>query len=85
MKITKVSVSARHQFNDPYERFANYNVGVVLDADVDVGEDSEAVVKQLRVQADTLVRQHRAQILAGVEIAHRSLIQDSDQGEELPF
>lgn len=67
MKITEVTVSASQSFNHPYESYANFKPGVTIRAEVQEGEDSDGVIKQLQAKAEGLVQDHKVHLLATIE------------------
>jgi rRNA pseudouridine-1189 N-methylase Emg1 (Nep1/Mra1 family) len=68
MKITKIKVNSSATIPHPYERFSNLHAAITLEADVQEGEDPELCAKDLRNLADTMVRQHKAELVEFEEV-----------------
>ena len=62
MKITRISVTARHLFQNRQESYSNFSVGVTLDAELHDGDRVDQAIKQLQIEADCYITNHRTQI-----------------------
>lgn len=67
MKITIIKVSAGRTFNHPHENFSNLRPHVQLVAELTEGEDPTAAVKQLQAQAESLVEDHKQNMLQSLD------------------
>ena len=71
-KITEITVAAATSFNHPFESYSNFKPSVVLKATVGEGEDVSAAVEALQLQADNLVCEEKARILAALKLEHET-------------
>lgn len=69
-KIIEVTVAAGRKFNHPYEDFSNLSPHLSLRAEIQDGEDPEAVIKALQAQAESLVEDHKQNMLASLHQLH---------------
>lgn len=67
MKVTTIKVSAGRTFNHPHESYSNLRPHVQLVAALTEGEDPIAAVKQLQAQAESLVEDHKQNMLQSLE------------------
>jgi hypothetical protein len=63
MKVTQIKVSAGRTFNHPHEDYSNLRPHVELVAELTEGDDPAAAVKQLQAQAESLVEDHKQNLL----------------------
>lgn len=71
MKVQTIKVSAGRTFNHPYESYSNLRPHVQLTATVDDGDDVNACAKALQAQAETLVEDHKQNMLRSLETLRR--------------
>lgn len=67
MKVTHVTASYSHQFNDPDESFANHRFSVSLTAEIQEGEAAGGVLDKLQAHCEEEVQRERTI----VEVGHR--------------
>lgn len=78
MKITQITVSAGRTFNHPYESYANFRPEVTMTATLPDGADADQAVRDLQAKAETLVEQHKRNLLQNVNDLHESAQIDSE-------
>lgn len=66
MQIKQVTVSAGRTFNHPYESYSNFRHHVELIADVLDGESPEESTKALQAKAESMVEDHKQNLLRSV-------------------
>lgn len=76
MKITNIVVSAGRTFNHPYESFSNLRPHVQLRAELADGDDAETCIKQLQAQAESLVEDHKQNMLRSLEILRETELRE---------
>ena len=67
MKITHIEVRAGRVFNHPYESYSNLQPSVVLQANLEEGDDPDEAVRQLQAKAEGLVEDHKRSLLGEIE------------------
>jgi hypothetical protein len=70
MKITEIIVGAGRTFNHPYEQFSNLRPQVTIKAILDDGDDPEEVIKDLQAKAESMVEDHKNNILQSLRELH---------------
>jgi hypothetical protein len=70
MQITEIVVNAGRTFNHPYESYSNLRPSVTLKATIAEGEDPDATTKQLQAKAESLVEDHKRNMLQSLEELH---------------
>lgn len=78
MKVTQISVSAGRTFNHPYEQFSNLRPNVTVSAMLEEGEDFEKAVKELQAKAESLVEDHKNNM---IETLHALRIMTQEEAE----
>lgn len=68
MKIEKITVSAGRTFNHPFESYSNLRPEVHLVASVEDGDDPEKCAKELQAKAESLVEDHKQNMLRSLEM-----------------
>lgn len=69
-KITEVIVNAGRTFNHPHESYSNLRPSVTVKADVLDGEDWQAVAKELQAKAESMIEDHKRNMLNSLEELH---------------
>lgn len=73
MTVTEIVVSAGRTFNHPYESYSNLRPQVTIKASLQDGEDVDAATKQLQAKAESLVEDHKRNLLNQItELYHLS-------------
>jgi hypothetical protein len=67
MKIVEVNVSAGRTFNHPHEQYSNLRPSVNFKAVIEEGDDPIAATKELQRQAESLVEDHKQNMLKSLE------------------
>lgn len=70
MQVTEIVVSAGRTFNHPYESYSNLKPHVTLKATIFDGDDAEACVKELQAKAESIVEDHKRNLLSSLEDAY---------------
>ena len=71
MQVTEIVVSAGRTFNHPYESYSNLKPHITLKATVSEDEDPDEVVKQLQAKAESLIEDHKRNMLQSLEDLYR--------------
>jgi len=66
-KITEITVNAGRTFNHPHESYSNLRPSVTVKADVLDGEDWQAVAKELQAKAESMIEDHKRNMLQSLE------------------
>jgi predicted nuclease with TOPRIM domain len=67
MRVTEITVHAGRTFNHPYEQYSNLRPSATLKATLAEGEDADEALRQLQVKAETLVEDHKRNLLESIE------------------
>lgn len=67
MIITEIIVSAGRTFNHPYESYSNLKPQLTLKATIQEGDDVQHSILALQDRAETMIEQHKQQMLADME------------------
>lgn len=67
MTITQISVVAGRTFNHPHEQFSNLRPEVAIQATLTEGEDPAEAVRALQTRAESLVEDHKQNLLRSLE------------------
>lgn len=67
MNIKTITVTAGRTFNNPREQFSNLRPEVTFVADLAEGEDAVEATKQLQLKAESLVEDHKQNLLRSIE------------------
>lgn len=67
MKVTEIVVNAGRTFNHPHESYSNLRPSVTLKATIEDGEDFEQAAKELQAKAESLVEDHKQNMLRSLE------------------
>ena len=67
MKVEEITVHAGRTFKHPYEQYSNSKPGVSMRAVLEDGEDVDVAVKKLQAKAESLVEDHKRNLLQAYE------------------
>ena len=67
MKIKNIKVMAGRTFNHPHESYSNFKPGLTIEADLEEGEDAAKAIKELQAKAESLVEDHKNNMLQSIE------------------
>ena len=70
MQVTEIIVNAGRTFNHPYEDYSNLRPSVTLKATLTDSEDPDKAVKQLQAKAESLIEDHKRNMLQSLEELH---------------
>jgi hypothetical protein len=70
MTITSIQVTAGRTFNHPHESYSNLRPSVTMYATLDSADDPIAAPRQLQAKAESLVEDHKRQLLQSIEELH---------------
>lgn len=71
MKVTEITVRAGRTFNHPFEDYSNLRPEVELKATLDSGENSIEATRALQREAETIVEDHKREMLADIRALRR--------------
>lgn len=66
-KVIEVTVGAGRTFNHPHESYSNLRPSVTFRAVLEDGEEPAAVARELQAQAESLVEDHKHNMLRSLE------------------
>jgi predicted RNase H-like nuclease (RuvC/YqgF family) len=67
VEIVEIVVNAGRTFNHPHESYSNLRPSVTLKATISEGEDYEKAVKELQAKAESLIEDHKQNMLRSLE------------------
>ena len=67
MQIREIRVSAGRTFNHPHESYSNLRCDLTLNAQLDEGDDPEAVQKALQAKVEGAIEDHKNSLLRSIE------------------
>lgn len=76
MKVTEINVTAGRTLPHPTESYANLRPTISLSATLEEGDEPQECIRKLQVQAEQLVEDHAAALVASIaerELAEREL------------
>ena|SRR5690348_4583708 len=81
MKISQIKVSAGRTFNHPYESYSNLRPHVELLATLDENDDAEACLKQLQAKAESIVEDHKQNMLRSLHLIRQMDIRNREMAK----
>ena len=83
MKVTNITVTAGRVFNHPHEEYSNLRPEVVLQASLEEGDDFHRAAKDLQLDAESLVEDHKQNLLRSIEELYQLSVRQAEvQGLE---